>query len=297
MGKSRSSVASLPPRETPEQFKKRYDKAKEDLEKLTYIDKNGNTKNVFSASQVKKLLDAVLNENIHLKGIEGRGTPQNLRIVFEERFDDGTSTPLKFKASLVKELVKGEGVKINDLMDEYGKLPVLGRKATTAYNIGTPGGNGGHYNPNSNEVFIHSKLFTDKKSPYTTEWCKHVLQHETTHALDHAISGMESNFINNLMGRTMATTLTDKYAEVMLGEKGSNYSESYRGGDHYEAETLADTVATVRLGREYGESVHMNGRNGQTLAQWKKENKNLYDFANKFVDCKSMDELRNLFEI
>ncbi len=303
MGKSRKSGGagggSSTPQETPEQFQKRYEETRKELENLTYIDSNGNEKKVFSKPQVKKLLDAVLNKNIHFKGIEGTGTPQNIQVVFEERFSDNTTTPIKFKSSLVKELVKGDAGKINDLMDEYGKLPLLGRKVTSSYNIGTNGGNGGHYNPNDNMVYVHSKLFTDKKHPYKTEWCKHVLQHETTHALDHAISGHEPSFVNNLTGRTMATTLTSKFAEIMKGEKGSSYSEWYKHNNksHYEAETLAETVASVRLAREYGENIHMDGRSGQTFKEWKKENKNLYEFANKFVDCESMTELRELFEI
>lgn len=298
MGKNRKSGGgsgggNSTPRETPEEFQARKDDARETLEQMANL---AETESEFlSRPQIKRLIDTVMDENIHFVGMKYNQWTHSNYVCFEERTvnPDGSVnvTELNFDTAAYKNMYKKNGnISIEDMVDAYHSIPLFQRNLVSAYNFGGTGKsfNGGFYSPSQNTVNLNGAVFSNKYS--NRDWIRHALNHENTHATDHNLSNSFEYASDN----------SSTFRNILKSNKASSYSESYAGKDR-RLESLAEAVAITRTYRLYGNDHarfgNPDGYGEINYTLWAKRNPKLADFANKYVDCNSVSELKKLFGI
>ena len=291
------------PRETPEEFQQRYDEAYDNLVNAKRIT-DRNITNMFSKPQVKRLLDVMLNENIHYVGHNQKA------IMFEERtlLPDGTEnvTDINISIASFKQMDKKNSItSLEDLMETYYDVPLYQRQFASAVNFGTidkfqrGDPNGGLYEPFSKTVCVNATLLTNEYGN-TKEWAQLTLYHEFTHATDFNVPHPHT-FLSGV------STTSNKFKNIMENSWASSYSESYgKGTNSWYQESLAEAVAYTKQANVLGgNNVYVyrpDIRDGKVYAgeritynQWKSENSELAKFASDYVECKNTNDLQKLF--
>lgn len=292
MGKNRKSIGGWNnvPTETPEEFQTRYNTTQQNLEE--WVNDKGKSK--LSKPQIKRLLDAVLDENTKYVGTQGN------KIIFSEtiRNSNGTisETEIRIDLNTYKQMYKkGAVVSIEDLMGYYHSIPSFRRGLVDSVNFGGTGSrfHGGFFRPSTNGIYINTKALVTKS------WLKSgslesTLEHEFTHGTDYNLSSRYATIDGN------------KFQKIMEHNQASAYSEKFNNifeMDRYYKESLAEAVMVTRMARKYGgdnayiEDPNKTRGHDITYNDWADKNKELADFANKFIDCKNENELKELFGI
>ena len=299
MGKSRrGGGASSSPKETPEQFKERVALA----ESLMTVEMHMMDKGKLSKPQIKRLLNAVMDENIDYEGLVQKNGAYFLKFNETLVSPDGTehTHALYFNTASYKNMYKKNAIiTIEEMMSAYHDIPEFNRSRASNYYFGqTKWGNcsslGGVYRPSDNSVNIGVGTFSNKNRS-SKDWIRNILNHENTHATDHMNLG-------SYMGHLSSNSPVFK--NIMSKNKASAYSERY-SGNLYPIESLAEAVAVTRMYRLYGnkhalicdpEKAYVAG-NEIDYETWAGRNKDLAQFANDFIDCDSEAKLKELFEV
>ena len=304
MGKSRRSIngtdrgVNSQPKETPEEFQNRVDLA----ESLMTVEMFMMDKGKLSKPQIKRLLNAVMDENIDYEGLVQKNGAYFLK--FNEKLvsADGTehTHSLYFNTASYKNMYKKDAViSIEEMMEAYHNIPEFNRNMAYNYYFGqTKWGGcsslGGVFRPSDKSVSIGTGAFSNKNRS-SKDWIKNVLYHENAHASDYM-----------KIGSSMTHLSKDSpiFKNIMSNNKASAYSESY-GGWKYYTESLAEAVAVTRMHRLYGndhakicdpEKAYVQG-NEIDYKSWAKRYPELAQFANDYIDCDSEAKLRGLFEV
>ena len=282
------SSSPSPPGEINKTEKAQKD-AREQLQELVDYD-------IISKDMADQLSKSIPNEHTHLSVYD------EYEIIFHETLpnEDGNphTTALIFDIDTINNLNKG--VSISDIMEGYYNIPEWQRSTTSTFIVGAPdkesktdyGSVAGYFDPNRNSVNL-TYSFLRQGSRYNKDLkVQQVIYHEYVHATDYALIDKKYrhaplHYLSNY---------STKFSDILKTNKATSYSESYEKGSYnHRIETLAEAVSYTRVNNSGGNLYMFTDKGPTPYKTWAKENPELSQFAQDFINCKNPNELRELF--